>query len=608
MMTRWSVRRVSRCVVMLLLGLAVGCDRSPAAKSPPGAGGAAAGPASLGPETSAVPVDLSQGWCGGHGVPESVCTRCNAALIPKFKEGNDWCGGHGLPESQCDVCNPGVAAKWAKLDPAGKPASRSGKAPAAPGDELAKASSVLLEARPRLVTAQHDPLCPVDTLQIRFIDASIVKKAGIETVPVKRRRMSTTIETLADLEFDATRVARVTPRVAGVVRQVAVKLGDQVRPGDPLAVIDSSFLGEAKSRYIERREDLTLAQTDLRRAKTIHDGVRRMLEICTAKASAEEVLGKLEGVRVGEAKGRLLRAHAALHLARADASRQEKLRKERISSSKQQEIARTALAAAEADFRAIREEIAFGSQRDQQAAERAFQVAKSGMDAAKRRLRILGLTEEQVAAVGGGPDELLSRYELRSPVGGRVVRREVAVGEAVEAADLLFVVADTSSMWVMANVYPRDLRVLRGELPVLLTVDGLPGTSFQGRLSWISSSVDAKTRTVQVRAEVPNPDGLLRAGMFGRARIVIHDNAEVTAVPPEAIQTDGCCQLAFVRREEALFVPRKVVLGAAAGGFVEILAGLEEGEMVATTGSFLMKTEILKSNIGAGCCDVDPGR
>ena len=163
-------------------------------------------------------------------------------------------------------------------------------------------------------------------------------------------------------------------------------------------------------------------------------------------------------------------------------------------------------------------------------------------------------------------------------------------------------------MWLLADVYERDLLQLREGLPLLFTVDGLPGASFEGRLSWISSSVDDRTRTVRVRAELPNTNGLLRANMFGRALIVIHENSDVLSVPAQAVQTDGCCQLVFVRQADDLFVPRKITLGASANAFVEVLTGLSEGEMVATTGSYLMKTEILKSNIGAGCCEVDPGR
>lgn len=589
--------RLSWPLAILVVCLNASCDRSPQEGPSRSVGPTATQTASLGPRSSPVPVDLAQGWCGGHGVPESVCTRCDASLIPKFKEAGDWCAEHGLPESQCTICNPQVREKWAALRP------RSPESGLREGE-----SGMRLEPNPRLLTGANDPLCQVDTLRIRFVDASIVRKAGIETAPAKRRRMSATIGVPAEVEFDATRVTRVTARLAGVVLETPINLGDHVETADLLAVIDSPTLGEAKSRYIERWQDHVLAKADSERVQTIFEGVRRMLAVCTPTASATELRERLEGVLVGAAKAQLLRAHAAFQLARADAAREAQLLDKKISSEKDFQTAQSALAAAEAGFVAMREEIAFSSERDRLAAKRAFQVTKAALEAAERQLHILGLSDEQVARIGTEPNELLSRYELRSPAAGRVIERHVTTGEAVGDSDVLFVVADGSTMWLLADVYERDLLQLREGLPLLFTVDGLPGASFEGRLSWISSSVDDRTRTVPVRAELPNHAGLLRARMFGRALIVIHENSDVLSVPAQAVQTDGCCQLVFVRQADDLFVPRKITLGASANGFVEVLTGLSEGDMVATTGSYLMKTEILKSNIGAGCCEVDPGR
>ena len=209
--------------------------------------------------------------------------------------------------------------------------------------------------------------------------------------------------------------------------------------------------------------------------------------------------------------------------------------------------------------------------------------------------------------LGSESGAALSRYELRSPAAGRIVKRRAVVGEVVEQRDALYTVTDLSTMWLMMDLRERDLVQVRVGLPVLFTVDGLPGHAFDGIVSWISNTVDDRTRTVKVRANVPNERGLLRANMFGLARIIVHDNDEVVSIPSEAVQTDGCCQLVFVKQDETLFEPRKVSLGASADGYVEILAGLALGESVVTVGSFLMKTEILKSNIGAGCCDVKLG-
>jgi len=576
--------------------------------------------AAFGPASSPVKPTLEQGWCGGHGVPESVCTRCNASLIPKFKEVGDWCAEHGLPETQCTVCHPEVKAEWDKLDPAAREGDQRGDASEAdrhlsrPKPVLASAGDSAdwrIERADRSLTGSNDSLCQVESLRVRFIDSSIVQKAGIKVEPARRRPISATITVPAEVEFDATRLARITPRVGGVVLDAPVNLGADVEVGDLMAVIDSPTLGEAKSQLIERAQNLKLAEADLERGNTIYQGVQRMLDVCSPHADPDKVREALAESPVGEAKSRLLRAHAALLLARSEFSRQTTLREKNIVAEREYQVAQSALAAAEADFVAIKEESGFTVERDLLAAERGVEVTRSALEAAERRLHILGLSEEQVSLIGAEPaepDELLSRFELRSPVTGHVVERMVAIGESVEATDVLFVVVDNSTLWLMADLYERDLIHLRLGLPVFFTVDGMPGAGFEGKLTWISSQVDDRTRTVCVRADLPNPDRRLRAKMYGNARIVLHDNEEVVTVPVDAVQTDGCCQLVFVQESETVFQPRKITLGTSANGVVEVLKGLEEGEVVASAGSFLMKTEILKSNIGAGCCEVDPGR
>ncbi len=597
-----------------------------AAESVPSNAPSSSGDKPIGPATSALPPHMEKGWCGGHGVPESVCTRCTRALIPMFIAARDWCETHGLPESQCLDCHPEAAAEWAKIDPANRAKQTDQQKPgggnatgvaAAAGvaarlDQARSAANVspgdLAVARvPRLLTAENDPFCPVEGVRVQFADAGIVGKAGIVVEPAARRRMSASLEVPAEVEFDATRWTRVTPRVAGVVLEVAAGRGDDLPAGGLLAVIDSPALGEAKSAYIARRQDVDLAQADLERARTIHRGSQRMLAVCTPASPPDEVLSALSESAVGEAKARLLRAHAALQLARADAARADALREQNLAAKREFDVAQSELAAAEAEFVALREEIAFDVDRSLREAERGVVVAQAALDAAERSLHILGLTHDKIDAIGTDGDESLSRYELRSPVAGRVIELAVSAGESVEPGAALFAVADTSSMWLLADVVERDLLGVRLGQPVRFVADGL-GLSFDGRIDWISPQMDDFSRTVQVRATLANPNGWLRAKMFGSARIVLHDDDAVISVAGESVQSDGCCRLVFVRETESSFLPRKVVLGSSSNGFVEIIQGLSEGELVAAAGSFLMKTEILKSNIGAGCCEVETGR
>ncbi len=539
---------------------------------------------------------LTGAWCAEHGVPESVCTRCDASLVAGFKATNDWCVAHGLPESQCTLCNPEVRATWNALRPKTQTRRNNG----AP-------SSIRLEPNRRLLTGSNDSQCQVDRLQVRFLDGSTAHKAGIETETVRTRRLSHTIECLAEVGFDQTRLVRITPRVSGVVTEAPVEIGSVVNADDLLAVLESPALGQVKNRYIRVREAYSLATSDFERVDTIFRGTQRMLAVCTASNPSHEVRRDLNEVRVGNAKSRLLQAHAALELARSTLERERSLFDKKISSEQDLDKAKSNLVSAEAGFHATHEAVTFDSERERLAALRTLKVAKSELDAVARELRILGLSDSQLTAIGSESGAALSRYDLRSPTAGRIVERRAVVGEVVEQKDALYSVADLSMMWVMMDLRESDLTLVRVGLPILLTVDGLPGHAFDGRVAWIGDTVDDRTRTVKVRANFPNESGLLRPNMFGLARIIIHDNDGVVSIPNNAVQTDGCCQLVFVKQDETLFEPRKVSLGASADGHVEILEGLVPGESVVTVGSFLMKTEILKSNIGAGCCDVKLG-
>lgn len=597
-------------LAMTLIGLMGGCRREAPAESETAVrADPQAAASAIGPESSALEPHLDDGWCGGHGVPESVCTRCNAALIPQFKEAGDWCSEHGLPESQCALCHPDVPAKWAALDPS-RTAAEAEPAELPPVEPATgPTSAIIVEAGGRRrALGDSDPLCQIENSRIRFRDRAIAQQAGIESAPVGMRRMSAAIEVPAEVQFDARRVTRISPRVPGVVRAVRVQVGAEVDAGALLAVLDSPVIGETKSAYIERQQDLAVAAGDQERIETIAAGIAQMLAVVTSAATAAEIQTGLAGAAIGEARARLLRAHANLQLARATAEREARLFGEKIGAEKDLQAAQAGLAAAEAEFLALREEIAFTSQRERRAAERSVQVARAALEATDRRLRILGLSTEQIAAIGNEPADALSQCEVRSPVAGRIVECNVAHGESVDATESLFVVADTARLWLMASVYERDLPALRAGLPVQFTVDGMPGRQFDAVLTWISAQVDDQSRLVRVRAELANADGLLRANMFGQARIVLRANDEVLSVPVAAIQSDGCCQLAFVREADDVWAPRKVRLGAREGDFVEVVRGLAAGEVIATAGTFLMKTEILKGNIGAGCCAVETGR
>jgi cobalt-zinc-cadmium efflux system membrane fusion protein len=196
---------------------------------------------------------------------------------------------------------------------------------------------------------------------------------------------------------------------------------------------------------------------------------------------------------------------------------------------------------------------------------------------------------------------------------GVVTAGNVVPGEMVDPAKTLFVVTDPSQLWLILHVRGEDAKYLRQRndhgtpgQQVRFRPDG-GGREVSGELVWISKAVDEKTRTVQVRAHVPNPDGKLLANTFGTGTIVLREEASAVVVPNEALHQEKNCFFVFVRdknfdKEGApkVFHVREVRPGVRNGKYTEIIANLWPGEYVATTNSAVLRAELLKGNLGSG--------
>lgn len=236
----------------------------------------------------------------------------------------------------------------------------------------------------------------------------------------------------------------------------------------------------------------------------------------------------------------------------------------------------------------------FSAERDVLAAEQDLETAKAERAALVASLSILG------AASGSG-----GSYTLSAPLSGVVTERNATVGKLVGLEEVLVEVVDTSVMWAELDVPEAELGQVALEQAVSLEIQSLAGRTFRGKITYLSPAIDPSTRTVRARAPMDNPDGALRANMFGHARITVSPSAVSVMVPDASVQRAKDVHLVFVRRADNEYETRRVELGVREGNLVEIRKGVRPGEEVVTTGSFLLKTETLKESIGAGCCDAD---
>jgi len=226
-------------------------------------------------------------------------------------------------------------------------------------------------------------------------------------------------------------------------------------------------------------------------------------------------------------------------------------------------------------------------QRDVQEAEAAVTSAEAEIRAALAALGALGAGEE-----GSDSAQLI----LRSPIAGTIIDRTAVQGQQVEPAQPLFKVSEMSRLWLTVNAFERDAVRVRVGSPARITFPALPGRTFRGTVALVGKQVNPDSRTVAVRVEVANQDGLLLPGMSATAWIPIGGQGQkIISVPAAALQGLEEQWFVFVPRSADTFELRLVGRGRDLGGEVEILSGLKPGEVVVVDGAFLLKAEVEKS-------------
>jgi Cu(I)/Ag(I) efflux system membrane fusion protein len=227
-----------------------------------------------------------------------------------------------------------------------------------------------------------------------------------------------------------------------------------------------------------------------------------------------------------------------------------------------------------------------------ESALREYQLAQeSGLSelaqSTRQRLRNLELSDDDLAHLAHG----MANRVLRSPINGVVLEKTAVSGARFAPGEVLFRIADLSSVWVQAEVAEQDQGALHVGQSASVSVDAYPGERFSGKVGFIAPVLDGASRTVKVRVELPNPQGRLRPAMYARVELATGGAAAVPSLPLSAVIDSGVRQLALVQVAAGRFEPRELKLGRRDGQFVEVLAGVAEGEAVVTRANFLLDAE-----------------
>ena len=243
-------------------------------------------------------------------------------------------------------------------------------------------------------------------------------------------------------------------------------------------------------------------------------------------------------------------------------------------------------------------EIGAASRQDLETATTQYREAETNVANLRQKLLLLGLSPQRIDSLNS-TSQISSEVTVTAPSSGTLTSRSVNPGEVIEANKELMRVTDLSSVWVVGQVYEKDLATVRVGSGANVTSDAYPGRVFRGRVSYVDPKIDPATRTAQVRIELANPGQMFKIGMYVNVAFGALGAAEKTmpVVPKDAVQTIGNQQFVFVASEKPNeFALRPVRLGPESNGFYPVLEGVNVGDRIVTEGSFLLRAEWLKQH------------
>jgi Cu(I)/Ag(I) efflux system membrane fusion protein len=245
------------------------------------------------------------------------------------------------------------------------------------------------------------------------------------------------------------------------------------------------------------------------------------------------------------------------------------------------------------------------AQREHALAIQGLAALKEADDEAKQSMQRLveasaaRLKNWNMADAHADANDLRPRVTFRAPVSGIVLEKKAVQGMRFMPGEMLYQIADLSSVWVIAEVPEQDIAQIELGAPTQVTVDAWPGHSFDGKVAFIYPTLNSATRTAQVRIAIANPKALLKPAMFANAQITAGRTGKVLTVPDSAVIDSGTQQVVLVRLAEGRFEPRTVTLGSRSDDYIEVLSGVAEGEQVVTSANFLLDSESnLKAALG----------
>jgi len=390
------------------------------------------------------------------------------------------------------------------------------------------------------------------------VDTQTAQRLGIKVEPVKRQQLAIGIKTTGQIEILPNQKVEVTTPISGAkVVELLVEPGANVQKGQPVAVVSSPDLVElrvnSQEKLAEGEADLRSSQADLRLAQQNYD---RYQQIAAAEITQAQSLVAYAQEKYN--KDRQLADSGALP------------RRTALESQTQLAEAKTKLTTA-------------NSRRDVIEAESKLKTAQSSIDLAKSKIQLSNTTYQTRLSQLGNRANAQGLVTVSAPISGKVADREVTLGQTFEdAGGKLMTIVNDSRVFATANIYEKDLDKVKIGQRVSLKVASVPNRTFNGRIAVISSVVADDTRIVPVKAEIDNPGGVLKPGMFAELEVFTNQTSSaILAIKSAAVVEANGKKQVYLQNGNA-YQPVEIILGQTSGDTVEVKSGLFEGDLIVT--------------------------
>lgn len=422
--------------------------------------------------------------------------------------------------------------------------------------------------------------------------------ASIEVAPVAAQPFDDTIEVTGKVAINEERLAHIFPLAEGVVDEVKARLGDQVKKGDVLAIVQSREVGQAKLQLYQDRlkRDQVVAQDQW--TQKVVANVQDLIGMIRSDAKLPEIEERFRGRPIGDYRNQLLTAYIGKHTHERTVDRLSPLTESGAVSGKLLIEAESQSNTASTALQSLIEQIQQDAVQEGLRSSHAVKEIQTRVAVDEAALKILGFRDadlQQIDPVVQG--EAVSHMPIQAPFDGTIISKDAVLNERVGPDSQIFSIADLSTVWITADIYEEQLPLLqslRGK-NIRIASDVWPNREFAAQVFYTGDLVDPTSRTVTLRAKAENAEGLLKSGMFVRVSLSAAEAGDVLQIPVAALQEHEGKSFVFVYLGGGKFEARSVRVGRRAANSVEILGGLQDGEQIAVQGAFALKSKMLAS-------------